>query len=216
MLIFFSWFWLQLYDGYYLCLYWQCSLVRWFRWKLRHANIFHTYAFSFKSQFVSLKFCNDSTKFSVPILSTMGMYGLLRGRKRCADAVLVSSVGHAFSYQPKRGHAFCPCSYSPPAQCLTCRCYHAIWGNNSFSLFTTTSTHGIVQASLLDICCCCCFYSWEETDPRIQNVSSGSYFNQCSPDPSRCCRITLGSNKSAILLSTFSSSPFAYVDPLAL
>lgn len=34
---------------------------------------------------------------------------------------------------------------------LTCRCYHAIWGNNSFSLFTTTSTHGIVQASLLDI-----------------------------------------------------------------
>lgn len=26
--------------------------------------------------------------------------------------------------------------------------------------------------------------------------------------------ITLGSNKSAILLSTFSSSPFAYVDPL--
>lgn len=34
---------------------------------------------------------------------------------------------------------------------LTCQFYHAVWGNNSFSLFTTTSTHGIFQASLLDI-----------------------------------------------------------------
>lgn len=49
----------------------------------------------------------------------------------------------------------------------------------------------------------------------IQSVSSGSYFNPCSvPWSISKGHITLGSNKSAILLSTFSSSPFAYVDPL--
>lgn len=84
-------------------------LICWFRWKLRDALFSQVSIFLFQVSvclfevYVIIAHTNFSVSSFCPPWVCMACLEEERG---CADAV--SSVGCAFSYQPKRRHAFCP------------------------------------------------------------------------------------------------------------
>ena len=101
---------------------------------------------------------------------------------------------------------------------LTCQFYHAIWGNKQFLFplhyyqYTWHSSSFFVRHLFVVVV----VFTHEkrqiqEFEAYLQEVILTSVQVPWSISKGH---ITLGSNKSAILLSTFSSSPFAYVDPL--
>lgn len=132
----------------------------------------------------------------------------------CSTSWASQGPHHASFYEPQHRHASWPVPHSLPALHFWLISLATPSGVNScFSLLTTTSTLGIFQASFSDIL----FFSpsWEEQTQEFKPYLQEIILTDNSVSWSILKgHITLGSNKSAILLSTFSSSPFAYVDPL--